>query len=114
MKRFFTVIFLLCVLSVAALVVAPSFIDWNAYRGELSALLSRTTGRQVSIDGNLEMAILPSPYLNARDVRIANIEGAADADLARAGEIRMQIAPGPLFAGRIAVSSQCCRFPIWA
>ena len=105
MKRFFVAILLLCALSAGALVVAPSFIDWNVYRGELSALLSSTAGRQVSIDGDLEMAILPTPYLNARDVRIASIEGALDADLARIGEIRMQIAAGPLFGGRIAVTS---------
>lgn len=105
MKRFFTVIFLLCVLAVAVVIVAPSFIDWNAYRGELAALLSRAAGRQVSIGGNLEMAILPSPHLNAREVRIANIAGAAAAELAHVGEIRMEIAPGPLFAGRISVSS---------
>ena len=105
LKRFFAFLLLLCVLAVAALVVAPSFIDWNAYRGELAALLSRTVGRQVSIDGDLEMAILPSPHLNVRDVRIANIEGASEVDLARVGEIRMKIAPGPLFGGRIAVSS---------
>ena len=49
LKRFFAFLLLLCVLAVAALVVAPSFIDWNAYRGELAALLSRTVGRQVSI-----------------------------------------------------------------
>ncbi|MBE9554175.1 MAG: AsmA family protein, partial [Proteobacteria bacterium] len=105
MKRFFTVLLLLCVVAVAALVIAPSFIDWNAYRGELAALLSRTAGRQVSIDGDLEMAILPSPHLNVREVRIANIEGASEANLAHVGEIRMQIAPGPLFGGRIVVSS---------
>ncbi len=105
MKRFFTVLLLLCVLALVALVVAPSFIDWNAYRGDLAALLSRSTGRQVSIDGSLEMAILPSPHLNARDVRVANIEGASAVDLMRVGEIRMQIAVGPLFGGRIAVSS---------
>ncbi|MEN8195426.1 MAG: AsmA family protein [Pseudomonadota bacterium] len=105
MKRFFAVLLLLCVLAVAALLVAPSFIDWNAYRGELAALLSRTAGRQVSIDGDLEMAILPSPHLNVREVRIANLEGASEANLARVGEIRMRIAPGPLFSGRITVSS---------
>jgi uncharacterized protein involved in outer membrane biogenesis len=105
LKRFITVIILLCVLSVAVLVVVPSFVDWNAYRGELSALLGRTAGRQVSIDGDLEMALLPSPHLNASDVRIANIEGASDSDMARVGEIRMQIAAGPLFGGRIAVTS---------
>jgi hypothetical protein len=105
LKRFLAFFLLLCVLAMAALVVVPSFIDWNAYRGELAALLSRTAGRQVSIDGDLEMAILPTPHLNVREVRIANIEGASEANLARVGEIRMQIAPGPLFGGRIAVSS---------
>lgn len=105
MKKFFIAVVLLCVLSVGALVVAPSFVDWNAYRGELSALLSSAAGRRVSIDGDLEMAILPTPYLNARDVRIASIEGQSNADLAWVGEVRMQIAVGPLFSGRIAVSS---------
>jgi uncharacterized protein involved in outer membrane biogenesis len=112
LKKFFTVVFLLCVLSVTVLVIAPSFIDWNAYRGDLSTLLGRAAGRQVSIDGDLELAILPSPHLNARDVRIANIAGASDSDLARVGEIRMQIAAGPLFGGRIAVSSLLLVEPI--
>ena len=105
LKRFFAFFLLLCGLALAALVVAPSFIDWNAYRGELAALLSRMAGREVSIDGNLELAILPSPYLNARDIRIANIAGAAEANLAQVREIRMQVAIGPLFTGRIAVNS---------
>lgn len=105
LKRFFTFILVLCLMAVAAAVVAPSFINWNAYRGELAALLSRAAGRQVAINGALEMALLPSPHLNARDVRIANIEGASAPEMARIGEIRMQVATGPLFAGRIAISS---------
>lgn len=105
MKRFFAVFLLFCLLAVAALLIAPSFIDWNAYRGELAALLSRAAGRQVEIGGNLEMAILPSPHLNAREVWIANVADAAAPELARVGEIRMEIAPGPLFGGRITVSS---------
>ena len=105
LKRFFTVFLLFCFLAIAALIVAPSFIDWNAYRGELAALLSQAAGRQVSIGGNLEMAILPAPHLKAREVRIANIPGAAEPELAYVGEILMEVAPGPFFGGQIAVSS---------
>lgn len=105
LKKFFAILLMLCVLVATALVVLPSFIDWNAYRSDLAAMLSRAAGQQVAIDGGLEMALLPSPHLNARDVRIANVRGASEADLARVGEIRMQIAVGPLFSGRVSVSS---------
>lgn len=105
LKRFFTVLFLLCVLAVAALLIAPSFIDWNTYRGDLAAMLSRTAGREVSIGGDLQMALLPSPHLNARDVRIANLQGASGPDFLRVGEVRMQIATAPLFSGRVSISS---------
>lgn len=102
--RFLTILLLLCLVAVAALVVAPSFIDWNAYRGELAALLSRATGRQVAIDGALEMALLPSPHLNARNVRIADGQS-GEPELAQVGEIRMQVEVAPLFTGRISISS---------
>jgi hypothetical protein len=51
------------------------------------------------------MALLPSPHLNAREIRIANVQGATGPDLLRVGEVRMQIAAGPLFSGRVSVKS---------
>jgi uncharacterized protein involved in outer membrane biogenesis len=51
--------------------VAPSLIDWTAYRASFATRLSAATGRTVSIDGDVDFVILPRPALNANAVRVA-------------------------------------------
>ena len=49
----------------AALLVAPEFIDWNRYRGDTAEIIARRLGRAVSIDGPLSLSLLPAPHLVA-------------------------------------------------
>ena len=50
----------------AAIFVAPSFVDWNQYRDELTAYAKSFTGRELEIKGDIKFAILPSPILVIR------------------------------------------------
>lgn len=58
-------------LAVAAvgLVVAAHCVDWNAYRPELTRLVSGATGRELTINGDLELQLRPTPRLSADDPR---------------------------------------------
>ena len=40
-------------LAVAAVLVLPSFIDWNNYRDDIAAQIESATGRRVLIDGDV-------------------------------------------------------------
>ncbi|HEY1886391.1 MAG TPA: AsmA family protein, partial [Roseiarcus sp.] len=52
---------LVAVMSVA--LVAPYLIDWSSQRGEIESRLSTVTGANVSLNGPIELRLLPTPYL---------------------------------------------------
>ena len=90
------------VLLFAALLIVPSFIDWNARKQEITDAVREATGRDLTILGNIDVTILPNPAIRVADVRFANIDGAAAPDMIRVQEARVSVALGPLFEGRLA------------
>ena len=92
-------------LLVAALFVVPLFLDWEQYKPEIAERLEAITGREVTIDGPLAVTLLPTPTIEATDLRIANAPGAAAPDMARIGSLDLKLALGPLLGGEIAVTS---------
>ena len=90
---------------VAALLVAPSFIDWNQYKGEITAQAKAFTGRDLAIDGDLKATILPAPAVVVEGIRLANAEGADAADMVRLKSVEVRVALGPLLGGRIQVET---------
>ncbi|MDP6603588.1 MAG: AsmA family protein [Rhodospirillales bacterium] len=95
----------LIVVLVAAVLVAPSFIDWNQYKDEITRRAESLTGRELVIGGNVEIALLPAPALVARDVRLANVDGGTAADMIRLAVLEARVALGPLVAGNIQVET---------
>lgn len=87
------------------LLVAPSLIDWNAYKGAIAERVSQATGRQVELRGDVGFTLLPSPALTVRDARLANAAGAAEPDMVRLKKLDARVALGPLLGGRVQVES---------
>ncbi len=93
------------VLVVAAALIGPSFVDWNAHKARLAAEVRAATGRDLTIDGDMHLTILPAPALSADQVRFANISGGTEPYMAEVRELRIRIALLPLIQGRIQVES---------
>ena len=74
-KVVFALIGLLAVL-VAAVLIGPSFVDWNAYKGRIAGAVQDAIGRATEIDGDVSFAVLPAPALRVAGVRIANFDAA--------------------------------------
>ena len=91
-------------LVVVALFLVPSFLDWEGFKPEITERLEAITGRELAIDGPLEVSILPSPTLKATDLRLANVPGATNPDMARIKSLDLRLALGPLLGGEIAVT----------
>jgi uncharacterized protein involved in outer membrane biogenesis len=91
------------VLVVAGVLVVPSFIDWNHYKPQIITQANKFTGRAVTIDGSIDLAMLPAPTLSVRGVRVANIEGATTGDMIRLKSLDVRIALLPLLSGEIQV-----------
>ncbi|MEX2199915.1 MAG: AsmA family protein, partial [Dongiaceae bacterium] len=93
------------VLLVVAVLVGPSFVDWNQYKPQIAAEVEKATGRTLSIDGDLSLSILPAPTLTAEGVRFANIEGGTAADMMTLEALDVRVAFMPLLSGDVQVTS---------
>lgn len=91
--------------AIAALLVAPSFIDWTNYRDTFENQLARATGRTVEIEGDVALALLPRPAFQVGAVRIANPPAASNPDFVRAERVAVNLAFGPLLTGRLQFTS---------
>ena len=99
-------------LVVAALFLVPSFLDWEDFKPEITERLEAITGRSLAIDGPIKVSILPTPTIEATDLRLANVPGAASPDMARIKSLDLRLALGPLFSGEIAVTELAIDGPV--
>ena len=105
MKHLLIAFGVLAALGIAAGLLAPGFIDWNQYKGEITRRVEQATGRRLAIDGPIQLALLPTPRLYVGDVRIASLPGSAKPDLLRLKGLEAHVAFAALFAGRIQIES---------
>lgn len=103
MKTVLWVLLGLVTLLAAALLAAPSFIDWTAHKDRITAQIENATGRAVTIQGDLELSLLPRPTFSAEGISLANLPGGSRAEMARARGLRIELAVTPLLQGSIQV-----------
>ncbi|HXV23743.1 MAG TPA: AsmA family protein [Alphaproteobacteria bacterium] len=86
-------------------VVGPSMVDWNVYKGPLAEAVRRATGRELSVAGPLSLEILPRPRLIARTVSLGNAPGGSEPEMIRVDRLEARLAPWPLLTGRFELRS---------
>jgi uncharacterized protein involved in outer membrane biogenesis len=104
-KKILIAVGALLVLAVAAILIVPSFIDWNGYKAQIESEARKQTGRNLSIDGDISLALLPAPKLSVKGVRFANAEGGSAPDMATLESLDVRVALLPLLSGKIQVTS---------
>lgn len=95
----------LLVAVVVFVLVAPNFIDWNGYKGTITDRAMSATGRNLEILGDIKISVFPAPTVRAEKVRIANVEGAATADMVSLESLEVRVALLPLLSGSVQVQS---------
>jgi uncharacterized protein involved in outer membrane biogenesis len=93
---------LLIILLIAAVVVLKSM-DFNEYRKQISVEVSKATGRQFSIDGELDLALSLNPALVVTEVRFGNAPWGFRPDMVKVGRLEAQVALLPLLFGDIRI-----------
>ncbi len=87
------------VLALFAALVGPVLVDWTAYRDTIEANASRFLGTEVTIDGEADFRILPTPRVRLTDVRIGS-----EADpLIRADAVVLDVDLAPLLSREFRV-----------
>ncbi len=102
------VVVLLFGAAVAAAWFLPRFLDWGQYRSAVEAVASAGLGRPVRIAGPIRLSLLPQATLVAGDVSVPDM---GDGASAVATQLRLQVALGPLLAGRIELEDLVLRGP---
>jgi hypothetical protein len=89
---------------VAALFAVPYFIEWNSYRGWFEQEAKKVVGREVQVDGDVKLHLLPTPYFRLEKVRIG---GEAASNLSghffKTDSLSIKLSIAPLFRGVVEV-----------
>ena len=88
---------------VVAIAVSLLF-DPNDYKDEITAAVQNATGRQLTLDGDLELALFPTIRIAVGSATLSNAPGFGDEPMARIGSAELRLALPPLLAQRIEVS----------
>jgi uncharacterized protein involved in outer membrane biogenesis len=93
---------LLGLLVVVAL-AAPFFIDLNDYKAQIAAKAKEATGRDLAIDGDISLSILPTPGVTVSGIRFGNAPGGSQPDMATLESATVKVALMPLISGKVEV-----------
>ncbi|WP_289034288.1 AsmA-like C-terminal region-containing protein [uncultured Roseibium sp.] len=79
--------------------VGPFFVDWTVYRSTFETYAERALGHKVTVLGEADMRLLPSPTLTFSDVRV----GEAEDPLLVVSRFQMRVELPPLLKGEVRV-----------
>lgn len=94
----------LLALLILAVLIIPNLIPQEVYRAEIEKAAREATGRNVSVTGNISVAVFPRIEARAGASSISNPEGFGDAPFATMKELRAAVALWPLiFGGNVEI-----------
>jgi AsmA protein len=96
---------LILVLAVAAGIMATSALNPGRLRDALQASVRRSTGRALTIAGDVHLRLGLSPQIVVDDIALANLPGGSRPQMVTARQLRAQLALLPLLAGDAVISS---------
>lgn len=94
---------LLMVIALAVLLV-PIFVDPNDYRDEIATLVKQQTGRDLAIEGDLNISVFPWLGIKTQELRLSQpIEIGGDMVRVKTAQLRLKLLP--LFSKRFEVDT---------
>lgn len=94
----------LVVLVVAVAIVAVLVIDPNEYKDEIIAAVEDQTGRDFSIESDIDLKLGLTPSFAVSGVRLANAEWGSRPDFLSVGEFAAEVALLPLIFGNLQIN----------
>ncbi len=85
--------------------VARFLIDPNDYRDQIAGLVERSTGRQLAIEGDLDLSVFPWLGLEVGQMRLSNAEGFGPEPFARIQEAEVRVKLLPLLRREVEIGT---------
>lgn len=105
MRTLFKILGGLVLLLVVTIIVAPMLIDPNDYREEIQAVVKDKTGRDLSINGDLNLSIFPWVGVGINEVSLSNATGFYAEYFAEIQEANVKVKLLPLLSRQVEVST---------
>src|SRR5258706_11053365 len=97
---------------VVVALVAPMLVPLNSYKGLIADKAKAATGRDLKIDGDISLSLLPTPSVSVSGIKFGNAPGASTPDMATLDKARVKVALMPLLGGKIEISEIVLQKPI--
>ena len=82
-------------------VVLPLYLDVNFYKPQILANAKHALGRDIKIDGKIEVGFLPRPFLSIENVHLSNVAGGSQPDMASIKKLSLNVSILPLLKKEI-------------
>lgn len=105
MRTLFKILGGLVLLLFVTIIVAPMLIDPNDYREEIQAVVKDKTGRDLSINGDLNLSIFPWVGVGINEVSLSNATGFNAEYFAEIQEANVKVKLLPLLSRQVEVST---------
>lgn len=103
MRRLLIALLVLVFLVIGVAVLAPALIPTDMIRARTETAAQEALGRDVTLEGNIRLQVLPRLQVRAEDARIANAEGFGDEPFAQMQEMRVSVSLIPLLQRQIEI-----------
>ena len=105
------IVVVVVVVLIAGALIAVSFVDINQYKGLITEQVKQATGRDLSIDGNLELKVSLIPTVSVQGIRFANASWGSQPDMVTVGDAEVKVAVFPLLSGEIQLRKLVLKEP---
>ncbi|NOQ17455.1 MAG: AsmA family protein [Methyloprofundus sp.] len=95
----------LLVLIIAAVIIIPLVVDINDYKPEMEAAVKDATGRNLTIEGDLQLSVFPWLGVSTGKIVLSNAAGFSEKAFAVIGESDIKVKLLPLFSKEVEVST---------
>ncbi len=112
MKKVAYVVLGLAVLIVDGIVVIPRVIDWNGFKPEIADAVREATGRELVIDGEIEVSILPGLEFSVSGVRLSSAPEATEPDMLTLASVSGKIGLFPLIFRNVVIDRLIFEEPV--
>lgn len=102
----------LLITALAVLFAVPRFVDWNSYRGVFEEEASRILGREVRVGGDVNLRLLPAPFVSFEKLRIADVGDSGGNSIIRVESFTMWLSVPPLLRGVLEAHKVELRRPV--
>jgi Uncharacterized protein involved in outer membrane biogenesis len=92
-------------LIIAAAIVIPLFLDLNDYKDQIAEVVKKNTGRELAINGNIDLSIFPWLGLKIGPTRLGNIEGFGPEPFASVEDAQIRVKLLPLLRRQVEMDT---------